>query len=181
MKAVMNQKVWRFCFVTILLVFGLGFFSFAVSAYEGNWFRDQYQSTPEPKVHSLETTTVLVMDLSGSMADPEATGISKIDAAKQAAIQLLQAIEQENNNRIHGVGLISFREVAKVENPITTDIATLKLQIQQMYPDGGTNISDGLFKSLDLLANAPSANQRFIILLSDGMMKNTTYNLSSVS
>lgn len=119
------------------------------------------------------TSTVLVMDLSGSMNDPDMSGVSKLDAAKAAANQLLQAIAQESGNlAVHQVGLVSFREVATIESPLTTDMASLQAIVNQMWADNGTNISDGVEKALDMLATAPAENRKYIILLSDGLPNN---------
>jgi len=97
--------------------------------------------------------------------------VKLMDAAKAAAVQLLQAIGQENaGSPIHQMGLVSFRNEAKVESPLIADMASLETKVQQMWPDGGTNIGDGLYKALDLLAGA--TGRKFIILLSDGLPNN---------
>ncbi len=171
MKQLSRLDHWRIFLIFILLAIGIGYASSALaSGYEKHpW---NLQSTPEV-LGAQETATVLVIDMSGSMADPEASGVSKIDAAKRAATQLLEAVGQENaNSPIHQMGLVSFRDIATIESPLTTDMVSLETKVQQMWPDGGTNIGDGLYKALDLLASTPSAGRKFIILLSDGLPNN---------
>ena len=126
--------------------------------------------TPAPFPQSSEgTTTVLVMDLSGSMGDPEGSGVLKIEAAKTAANQLLQAIAQINQTApIHQVGIVSFRDVAQIESPPTIDMTHLQDLVSQMSPDGGTNLGDGLYKALEALSQV-STSRKYIIVLSDGL------------
>ncbi len=158
---------WRTFLAMALLLAGIGSVS---SALANGYNRPSHLQATPVVTDAQATATVLVMDLSGSMADPEASGVSKIEAAKKAALQLLQAVGQENAaSPIHQMGLVSFRESAQVESPLTTDMASLEASVQQMFPDGGTNIGDGLYKALDLLTGAPPTARKFIILLSDGL------------
>ena len=119
------------------------------------------------------SSTVMVMDLSDSMNEPEASGVSKLEAAKSAARLLLEAIAQESGSYgVHQVGLVSFSEFARIDSPLTTDMAGLEALVNQMVASGGTNISDGLDKALDILASASPEKRKYIILLSDGIPNN---------
>jgi len=138
-----------------------------------------YLPHPEPHTQSCliaqsnvlpgATGTVLVIDVSGSMSDLDASGMAKIDATKKAAGELLTFIGEENalGEIQHQVGIVIFSDSASVIHPLSTDTSSLQAAIETISPSGNTNLGDGLAKALDLLNIAPP--QRFIIILSDGI------------
>lgn len=116
------------------------------------------------------TFTVLVIDTSGSMSDPDSSGSMKINSAQRAASEFVQFTNEENSlgDVQHQVGLVVFSDIASIIAPISSDISSLQTAINGIMTGGQTNISDGLEKALDLLASTPPEGQRSIILLSDG-------------
>lgn len=126
-------------------------------------------ATPR-KNQRAESSTVLLLDISGSMADLW-QGTIKIEAAKNAALDVVTMMEQEAQigNASHRVGIVTFSSTAELVIPPTTDYAQVKTLISGLYPTERTNIGDGLLMSNQALASEPSDVQRFIILLSDGM------------
>lgn len=125
------------------------------------------QATPSFQTRS--TDTVLVFDTSGSMDDFDASGMTKISAAKQAGLQILNVIEAENDALVSSsqVGIVSYDTSARVVSPLTTDIVLLKDMISEMSAYGKTAMADGLKAGIDLF-NSAFANKT-LILLSDGL------------
>lgn len=115
------------------------------------------------------TDTVLVFDTSGSMGEPDSSGITKITAAKQAGMQILNIIEAENVALVGSsqVGIASYSTTASVVSGMTTDIVLLKDMISGMSPSGRTAMADGLQAGIDLFSSTFS--NKTLILLSDGL------------
>jgi len=115
------------------------------------------------------TDTVLVFDTSGSMAELDMSGTTKIDAAQQAGVQILNIIEAENEALVGSsrVGLINYGSFANVVSDLSTDIVLLKDMISGLSADGMTAMADGLRAGIDLF-DSTFANKT-IILLSDGL------------
>ena len=70
------------------------------------------------------------------------------------------------------VALVTYRRVAKVEQPLTSgdDNALLLSALQRLYPDGGTNLSDGIAQAYMLAAEELAAERPVrIVVLSDGV------------
>lgn len=114
-----------------------------------------------------QTTIMLVLDVSGSMAaddlEPNRMAAAK-EAAKAFVDQLPDTIQ---------VGLVSFSSNAAVQASPTTDHLAVTQAIDQLRSRGGTAIGDGLDLALDQLVQRPTdANgQRapgMVVLLSDG-------------
>lgn len=110
------------------------------------------------------TATVLVMDASGSM------GLAgKIDAAKQAADQLLEFIAMLNSAGMgHRVGLVVFDHGIRQSAELGLDMTAIRSEVADVFPDGGTNLLLPLQQALDLMADAPST-ERNVILMTDGI------------
>ena len=117
-----------------------------------------------------ESVTELVMDVSGSMADQEASGKIKLDGAKEAAVLVLDRMFQERNlgRASHQAGLVTFNDTAWTAIAPTDDLEAVKQAVQGMTAGGQTNIGDGLARALDDLQNT-TVRPKTIILLSDGM------------
>lgn len=118
---------------------------------------------------SRSTDTVLVFDTSGSMDDPDASGTTKITAAKQAGLQILNIIEAENDALVGSsqVGIASYDHTARVVSPLTTDFTLLKDALSQMSPYGRTAMADGLKEGINMFSSAFA--DKTLILLSDGL------------
>lgn len=117
------------------------------------------------------SATVLVMDVSGSMNDLDASGVRKIEAAQSAADNLLTVIEQDNAVQPvdHLVGLVAFANMASQLVEPTDDVASVQGRLSQLSADGGTNIGHGLEVALDALEPLDPSVPRYIILMTDGM------------
>lgn len=113
--------------------------------------------------------TVLVFDTSGSMDERDATGITKLEAAQKAGMQILNVIEAENDalGSSSQVGLVTYDRSVEILSPLVTDIASLKDALSYMYAYGGTGMADGLKAGIDLFGTAQG--NKVIILLSDGL------------
>jgi tight adherence protein B len=108
-------------------------------------------------------TTVLTIDVSGSMAQPiGTTSTTRIDAAKQAATAYLDGVPDDVR-----VGVVVFADGAsKFVSPPTTDHKAVKAKISQLK---ATNGSTALFDGV-ILANAELGTDgvRNQLILSDG-------------
>ena len=110
----------------------------------------------------------LVIDHSGSMSDMAGPGqaMSKLEAAQQAALAFLQAIELGTD----WVTVIGFSSRAQLLQELDARIDKLSTAISSLGPGGGTNIADGLLAALDELTSERHRQEAsgVIILLSDG-------------
>lgn len=108
------------------------------------------------------TDMTIVLDRSGSMADPR-----KLPYAKAALKELLNQLSE--NDRF---ALISFDSSAVVHSGLQAVSASaresLSNAIAQLQPGNSTNLSDGLNAALGLIQDSPSDRTRKVILLSDG-------------
>ena len=126
--------------------------------------RNASTSIPPPP----ETATVLVMDVSGSMAWRWKGGI-KIDSAKQAALQFIEEVANEPRlpGTSHRIGVVIFSGSGSLVLPLTEDYAHARQVIINLGTASSTNLGAGLVTALQELDKVPTA-QRFVILLSDG-------------
>ncbi len=118
---------------------------------------------------TVNTTTILVIDTSGSMDDLLATGESKLGAAKNAGRKLLDIIGAENEVSVsaHKVAIVEFSDSAFVDIGFTDDIYAAQNALANLYTTGGTAMPKGLRAALDLFPSTITGKP-FIILLSDG-------------
>jgi Mg-chelatase subunit ChlD/pimeloyl-ACP methyl ester carboxylesterase len=125
--------------------------------------------TVEPAPGGAETATVFVLDVSGSMEDPWRGG-SKIESAKQAALSVLNMIEQESQvgGVSHQVAVATFSTDAWLNLPLTTDYPEVRRAIQALQPLNRTNLGAGLQQANRALQSAADAT-KIEILLSDGL------------
>lgn len=116
-----------------------------------------------------QTETVLVFDTSGSMSDSDSSGISKIEAAQRAGIQILNVIEAENValGASNQIGVASYNYTANVDSPLTTDITLLKDTLLGLSANGRTAMADGLQTGINLFSSG--SGNKVLILLSDGL------------
>lgn len=116
--------------------------------------------------------TILVMDVSGSMADPASTeegydDSPKMDAARDAALALTSVAAIGGASGVsQSVGLVAFSDSASTLALPTQDTATVDARIEGLYPTNGTDIESGLEAALDALSGV--GGLRRIVLLSDG-------------
>jgi Ca-activated chloride channel family protein len=114
-----------------------------------------------------QTTVMLVMDVSGSMAANDLRP-NRMVAAKQAARAFVQALPPTMQ-----VGLISFSTNARVSAPLTRDHQAVLRAVDSLAASGGTAIGEGLNAALDQLAGRPVSGQTepapaLVVVLSDG-------------
>ena len=115
------------------------------------------------------TDTVLIFDSSGSMEEYDTTGISKLEAAQRAGVQILNVIEAEHDalSSSGQVGLVNYDSSAEVLSELTPDIRSLQDVLMSMYAGGRTAMSEGLSMAIDLFS--ASQGNKVIILLTDGL------------
>ncbi len=130
---------------------------------------DQGGSTPPPPPPNTRTATVLVMDVSGSMGQSWEGG-RKIDSARDAALQFIEHVEQENRTQgtEHWIGVVSFSRSAKVELGLTNNYASVRQSILQLAATSSTNLGEGLTAGLQEVSRLPGQGQRYVTILSDG-------------
>lgn len=126
-------------------------------------------ATP-PTPRSSNTATTLVLDVSGSMENPWRGGI-KLESAKAAANQVINMLAQDSQvgGQVHRVGVVSFSDDAYQDLPLTADFNTAGGVINNLTSRDRTNIGAGLAVANETLLGAAPAEQKIIILLSDGM------------
>jgi Mg-chelatase subunit ChlD len=104
---------------------------------------------------------ILAIDHSTSM-----TREGKLQAAQDAAIKF---INQSDPKQVR-IGLVSVSSVGRKIEDLTTDWAVLVQAVQNLQPERGTNLVDGLESSRRALigANARPGVRKVIIFLTDG-------------
>jgi VWFA-related protein len=120
-------------------------------------------------------TTVLAIDISGSMAEH-----GKMEQAKQAANRFL--------DRLHGradCGLILFDHDLRVRKPpagqlqqLATGRQQLRQLIREAQPGGGTAYLDATAEALSMLRGAKG--RKAVVLLTDGVDLNSRYTAAEV-
>jgi len=135
--------------------------------------KDPYAAAQQARITASVTpdkrsSTILVMDVSGSMAWSWKGGV-KIDSAKKAAQQFIEQVANEPRpaGTIHEIGLVTFSGDAQLALPLTSGYAQARSAVIQLQTVTSTNIGSGLSAAIRELDRFPSA-ERFIILLSDG-------------
>lgn len=115
------------------------------------------------------TDTVLIFDSSGSMEEYDTTGISKLEAAQRAGVQILNVIKAEHDalGSSGQVGMVTYNSYAEVLSELTPDIRSLQDVLMSMYAGGRTAMSEGLSMAIDLFS--ASQGNKVIILLTDGL------------
>lgn len=99
----------------------------------------------------------LILDHSGSMQG------RPFEDAKLAVLSCL-----DNKSSKENFSVVTYSDNASIISGLNNDVAVLKSAVNLInYPDGGTNISDGLFKGIETLSSVNGT--KAMILLSDGM------------
>ncbi len=127
------------------------------------------QPKGEVEVPRERATIVLAIDVSRSMI-AEDVPPNRLAAAKAAAQDFLEMLPTGFN-----VALVSFAGTAAVVVPPTTDRGVVAASIQNLQVAPSTAIGEGIYSSLDAMAQAPSdpndpdsTAPGAIVLLSDG-------------
>jgi hypothetical protein len=124
--------------------------------------------TPTPS----NTSTVVLVDSSGSMNELDQSGKIKLEAARDAANNTLEVIKFENRaggGTANQAGLVDFNFAARVDAQLSQDISSVQTALPSLFAEGGTGMPDGLKTGIDILSQDTSSSKKIIILLSDGM------------
>ncbi|MFI0609037.1 MAG: FHA domain-containing protein, partial [Anaerolineae bacterium] len=118
-----------------------------------------------------DSQTIMVIDASGSMAEDDASGSSKIAAARRAALRLarMTANESRQAGDQHRVSLVSFSDQGQLLQSFSTDLPAIEASIERLQPDANTNMAGGLRVATDALDAVAGLGRRTLILLSDGI------------
>lgn len=114
------------------------------------------------------TDVVLVMDSSGSMAEPAAAGEarSKLDAAREAAAAFLDALALPTDR----AAVVGFEGAARLLAPLSGDRTALDAALAGLEPHPGTRIDLGLTAAGAALdSGARPEAQQVVVLLTDGL------------
>ncbi|CAA9474591.1 MAG: hypothetical protein AVDCRST_MAG13-722 [uncultured Solirubrobacteraceae bacterium] len=114
-----------------------------------------------------QASVMLVTDASGSMSAQDVAP-SRLDAARSAAMELLDAVPEELR-----IGVVGFSDSADTVQPPTDDRDAVRATLDGLVADGGTATGDALRAALEALqAEAPEEGEApppsAIILLTDG-------------
>ncbi len=113
--------------------------------------------------------TVLVIDVSGSMAWQFDKGVTKLQAAARAGCNLVTNKAQIDAD--DEVGLVCFDNKARIEfevRPLRTHKIELIRAIQSLGIEGGTDLNAGLLAAERALCAARSGIVQRIVMLTDG-------------
>ncbi len=105
----------------------------------------------------------LVMDVSGSMAEPTRAGRPAIDAAIEAAQTFLDRLTDEDR-----VALVAFDETARRVTALTADLSAVRAGLAGLVSDEGSRLDRGLLEGRTALADARASERPVLILLTDG-------------
>lgn len=131
--------------------------------------RDFYRSWYGDGAPVTHISSVLLLDLSGSMLEPIDGVTSKLDAAKQAGAHYLQAMRECSElpqSAPMDVSVFGFNEtVGKVTEGYGNSSVDA---LDGMSAQGETNIGIALDQALAALQGSPNCADKHILLLSDG-------------
>lgn len=140
-------------------------------------YKIQPQPIPAKVVIQPDREIYLVIDTSGSMnynlAGKEIPKGGKektrLAIARDAAFKFLDKLNGKNGVK---VGLITYDNIGHVKQSLTTDIESVKRQINKLAANGGTNIGDGLrlgyYRLMDSKSTGGDTVNRYLVLLTDG-------------
>lgn len=155
-----------------LLVIG-GENSFALGGYEKTTLEKILPVSCKMKNNRKQANTglILLVDCSGSMND-ESSGIKKIELAKQAAIEAINALEDEDY-----VGVVAFSDTVEWVVPFqkVNDKKKIVEDVGKLKSKGGTLIIPGLIESMKTLENA-STKVKHMIFLTDGQAEKSGFD-----
>lgn len=116
------------------------------------------------------SATVLVIDVSGSMARNWRGGV-KIESARKAALQFIEQVANEPRQpgSSHMISVVSFSDSARLVCPLTDNYSVAKQTVIGLGTLSSTNLGAGVTAALNELSRLPDSAKRSIILLSDGM------------
>lgn len=115
---------------------------------------------------------VLVLDQSGSMADPFSQGETRRQALQNAARGFVDSV-RDNGGANHRIGIVTFDNNAETLGQGFTAVSSegaeqLKTSIDWLSADGATRVDRGLEEANELLNSARSDAQKIVIVFTDG-------------
>lgn len=130
--------------------------------------------------NSKKADIVLVIDSSGSMND-------KIDKVQDAAKNLSQNILNGSNDDQVRISVANFLynnnrnqydkpgASSKVQTDFTSNLNKINKSIDKIYPGGGTNTQDGIWRAQDMLSSKKSRSdaKKYVVFFSDGLPWNS--------
>lgn len=153
-----KQQAWKRHVAVVLALLSLAALNLAFAQPKG-----------EVDVPRDRATVVIALDVSRSMLATDVLP-NRLDAAKSAAIDFVNLLPPGFN-----VALVRFAGSAAVVVPPTTDHGVVSAAIQNLQVAPSTAIGDGIYSSLDAIAQAPvdpkdpnNVAPGAIVLLSDG-------------
>jgi VWFA-related protein len=117
---------------------------------------------------SVPLTTMLVMDISGSMAYD-----NKLESSKAAAIAYVNQMRPGDE-----AGLVSFDTNITYVQPTTADHDQLKAAIENLKTGSDTAMYDAAYESIDLLQ--AMTGRKAVIVLTDGMDNRSKHTAADV-
>lgn len=117
---------------------------------------------------SLPLTTMLLMDISGSMKYAQ-----KMESAKAAATAYVDQMRAGDE-----AGLISFDTETTFVQPITADHNSLKTAIDGLETGSDTAMYDAVYEAIDLLHTV--TGRKAVIVLTDGMDNRSQHKADEV-
>ncbi|MEO8082632.1 MAG: VWA domain-containing protein [Ardenticatenales bacterium] len=115
----------------------------------------------------IGTDVIIVMDNSGSMAEPvRAGGPTRLQAAVAAAAVLVDRMRATDR-----AAIVAFNREAELVQELTGDAALLRAQLNGLQTAAGTRLDLGLAVAYDELVGprAVAGNTRAVVLLTDGV------------
>ena len=115
---------------------------------------------------NADADAVLLIDKSGSMDQKAGGSIPKIDAAKQAAINFVNILDNNPNNR---AGVVSFGGNAVLRQTITSNFQLVKDAINSINASGGTCTECGAYTAnQDIKSKKRNGVKNVVVLITDG-------------
>ncbi|MDD0843070.1 VWA domain-containing protein, partial [Pseudomonas sp. Gutcm_11s] len=136
------------------------------------------QTVSQQATQSTNTNLLLILDVSGSMADDAGFGgYTRLEAAKQALLELLEQYDALGNVK---VCLVTFASNATIETG-WVDIATAKAELLGLSADGYTNYEDALVDAATAFAQSGKLTgaQNVAYFLSDGVPNPSSSGINS--
>lgn len=121
------------------------------------------------QMHTLDV--VLAIDTSNSMGEPKILGLfdtyERLNNAKKAAKSFAEILLKDSKNKVR-VAVVGFGNIAYTKAGLTSDKNVINEAIDSLKLTGATYTQDALKMAYTILA-ASKANQKKIVLLSDGV------------
>lgn len=167
--------------------FGAGSTALAISAntsFNENVIANTMPATirfnqPANVCGTAPSSTMLVIDRSGSMSEKAGTSGTKISNAKVAASSFVDIVARDVENSF---GLATFDSTGRLSSPLANNASAIKTQINAITTGGGTCIECGILKANQEIATKKRAGvKNVVVLLTDGEANRIEGTSSNVS